>query len=56
MNTETLQRIRKEVYGVSEINSAFRNKIRELFYQQTKSTSLKTKADTFDMQFSDRWF
>ena len=56
MNDETMQRIRKEVYGVSEINGAFSSKIKELFYQQTKALSMRTKADTFDMQFSDRWF
>jgi len=29
--------------------------IRELFYKQIRDMTLKTKMESFDMQFSDRW-
>jgi len=29
--------------------------IKDLFYKQIKRLTLRTNADLFDMQFSDRW-
>jgi hypothetical protein len=37
----TVAEIRKNVFGVSDINNAFLNKIAELTFQQTKMLSLR---------------
>ena len=29
--------------------------IKELFYKQIRNLTLKTKIESFDFQFSDRW-
>lgn len=29
--------------------------IKRLFYEQIKALTLKVKADSFDLQFSDEW-
>ncbi len=56
MNQMTKEQMRKEMYGVTELNGAFRHKIQELFYKQTKEMTMRTKVDLFEVQFSDRWF
>ncbi len=56
MNEEAKMKVRKEMYGVTELNGAFRHKIQELFYKQTREMTMRTKVDLFEVQFSDRWF